>query len=179
MLGLPEVPKATNLPRAGAGSPGERWKCTGEWTRISVRREKRIRVLVEDLAALIAKITAAGFDVKTDEPLEGYERGYVDESVRNRIGSSRNRNWCFRRRGAEARREDSSTTQDPEITFGLDVCDCCLLATAARAATKSTRQILCAQGCRSFPASHVTNCSDRIGDDLVGTSIRRSLLRMS
>jgi hypothetical protein len=40
---------------------------------------------VEDLPALIATLTAAGFAVKADEPLEGYDRAYVDDPFGNRI----------------------------------------------------------------------------------------------
>ena len=41
--------------------------------------------LVEDLAGLKASFAAAGYIVRTDEPLEGYERVYVDNPFGNRL----------------------------------------------------------------------------------------------
>jgi hypothetical protein len=44
-----------------------------------------IRALDHVLPGLVGKIIAAGFFVKTDEPLAGYERVYVDDPFGNRI----------------------------------------------------------------------------------------------
>ena len=41
--------------------------------------------LVEDLPALVRRITDAGFIVARDEPLEGYDRVFVDDPFGNRI----------------------------------------------------------------------------------------------
>jgi hypothetical protein len=41
--------------------------------------------LVDDLAALSAALTKAGYALRTDEPLEGYERVFVDDPFGNRI----------------------------------------------------------------------------------------------
>lgn len=41
--------------------------------------------LVEGLPALRASLEASGYIVKADEPLEGYERIYVDDPFGNRI----------------------------------------------------------------------------------------------
>ena len=40
---------------------------------------------VEDLPALKARLAAAGYRLKDDEPLEGYDRIYVDDPFGNRI----------------------------------------------------------------------------------------------
>ena len=87
VLGIPEVPKPPNL--AGRGGC---WFARGT-LRVHLGVEADFRparkahpaFLVDDLAALVATITAAGFEVKTDEPLEGYERVYVDDPFGNRI----------------------------------------------------------------------------------------------
>ena len=42
-------------------------------------------LLVEDLSALKTLIESAGYAVKTDEPLEGYDRIYVEDPFGNRI----------------------------------------------------------------------------------------------
>ena len=42
-------------------------------------------LLVEGIGALIEKCRAAGYQVVTDEPLEGYTRIYVDDPFGNRI----------------------------------------------------------------------------------------------
>ncbi len=48
-------------------------------------RKSHPAFLVEDLAALLAIMAAAGCVARTDEPLDGYERAYVDDSFGNRI----------------------------------------------------------------------------------------------
>ena len=42
-------------------------------------------LLVENLKALAARCEAAGVEVKTDKPLPGYDRFYVDDPFGNRI----------------------------------------------------------------------------------------------
>jgi hypothetical protein len=42
-------------------------------------------LLVEDLSALKTLIESAGYTVKTDEPLESYDRIYVEDPFGNRI----------------------------------------------------------------------------------------------
>ena len=87
VLGLPEVAKPPNL--AGRGGC---WFARGT-LRVHLGVEADFRparkahpaFLVDDLAALVATITAAGFEVTTAEPLEGYERVYVDDPFGNRI----------------------------------------------------------------------------------------------
>ena len=41
--------------------------------------------LVDDLAELVERITAAGYAVVTDEPLESFDRAYVSDPFGNRI----------------------------------------------------------------------------------------------
>ena len=40
---------------------------------------------MDDLAFLVRTLSNAGFLVKEDKPLEGYERRYVDDPFGNRI----------------------------------------------------------------------------------------------
>jgi catechol 2,3-dioxygenase-like lactoylglutathione lyase family enzyme len=42
-------------------------------------------LLVEDLPALAAALAVAGYRVNADEPLEGYDRAYVEDPFGNRI----------------------------------------------------------------------------------------------
>ena len=41
--------------------------------------------VVEDLPNLVARLERAGYRVVEDQPLEGYERRYVDDPFGNRI----------------------------------------------------------------------------------------------
>jgi catechol 2,3-dioxygenase-like lactoylglutathione lyase family enzyme len=41
--------------------------------------------VVEDLSNLVARLVQAGYRVVEDQPLEGYERRYVDDPFGNRI----------------------------------------------------------------------------------------------
>jgi catechol 2,3-dioxygenase-like lactoylglutathione lyase family enzyme len=87
VLGIPEVPKPPNLARRGGC-----WFVSGA-LKIHLGVENDFRparkahpaLLAQDLAALKAQIQAAGYAVKTDEPLEGYNRIYVDDPFGNRI----------------------------------------------------------------------------------------------
>jgi catechol 2,3-dioxygenase-like lactoylglutathione lyase family enzyme len=87
VLGIPEVPKPSNLAARGGC-----WFVSGN-VKVHLGVESDFRparkahpaFLVENLPALIAAIRSAGFVVKTDEPLAGYERVYVDDPFGNRI----------------------------------------------------------------------------------------------
>ena len=63
VLGIPEVSKPSHL-----GS-----------------RKAHPALLVEDLATLKIAVEAAGFTLRNDQPLEGYDRVYVDDPFGNRI----------------------------------------------------------------------------------------------
>jgi catechol 2,3-dioxygenase-like lactoylglutathione lyase family enzyme len=87
VLGIPEVPKPPNLAARGGC-----WFVRGA-LRIHLGVERDFRaarkahpaLLVEDLAALRVRIEDAGYTCTTDEPLEGYDRVYVDDPFGNRI----------------------------------------------------------------------------------------------
>jgi catechol 2,3-dioxygenase-like lactoylglutathione lyase family enzyme len=87
LLGIPRVPKPANL--AGRG---------GCWfeapaTRIHLGVEEDFRparkahpaLLVEGLEELVETLARSGATVRSDEPLAGYERVYVDDPFGNRI----------------------------------------------------------------------------------------------
>lgn len=87
LLGIPEVPKPSNLAKRGG--------CWFQQDPVKVHlgveadfrpaRKAHPAFLVENLAALSAALTTAGVTVRHDEPLEGYERIYVDDPFGNRI----------------------------------------------------------------------------------------------
>src|SRR5262245_11213762 len=79
VLGIPEVPKPPNLVARGGC-----WFVRGALkvhlgVELDFRpaRKAHPAFLVDDLQTLIGALRSAGFDVKTDEPLAGYERVYV------------------------------------------------------------------------------------------------------
>ncbi len=87
VLGIPEVPKPANLARRG-GCWFQRGTVKihlGIEADFRPARKAHPALLVEDLDALTIRMEAAGFPAKTDEPLAGYERVYVDDPFGNRI----------------------------------------------------------------------------------------------
>ena len=86
-LGIPEVPKPPELARRG-GCWFERDALKihlGVEADFRAARKAHPALLVEDLPQLIAKLERLGYAVKKDEPLEGYQRVYVDDPFGNRI----------------------------------------------------------------------------------------------
>jgi catechol 2,3-dioxygenase-like lactoylglutathione lyase family enzyme len=87
LLGMPEVPKPANLEARG----GCWFACGALKLHLGVEpdfrpaRKAHPAFLVNDLAGLVRRIVDAGFHVSTDEPLEGYERVFVDDPFGNRI----------------------------------------------------------------------------------------------
>ena len=87
LLGLAEVEKPENL-KARGGCWFER-----DGIKVHLGVEKDFRparkahpaFLARDLAGLATKLAAAGVTVKRDEPLEGYDRIYVDDPFGNRV----------------------------------------------------------------------------------------------
>ena len=87
LLGLAQVPKPANLATRGG--------CWFEKDSVKVHigvdadfhpaRRAHPALLVEDLPALVAALTAGGARLTDDEPLEGYDRVYVDDPFGNRI----------------------------------------------------------------------------------------------
>jgi catechol 2,3-dioxygenase-like lactoylglutathione lyase family enzyme len=87
VLGIPEVQKPPNLAKRG-GCWFERGLVKvhlGIETDFHPARKAHPALLVEDLQALKLTLEAAGFRPRTDEPLAGYERFYVDDPFGNRI----------------------------------------------------------------------------------------------
>jgi catechol 2,3-dioxygenase-like lactoylglutathione lyase family enzyme len=87
VLGIPEVQKPLNLAKRGGC-----WFVRGN-LRVHLGVEDDFRparkahpaFLAEDLSAFRKVLERAGFRAKTDEPLEGYDRIYVDDPFGNRI----------------------------------------------------------------------------------------------
>ena len=87
LLGLEEVPKPANLSARGGV-----WFARGD-VRVHLGVEKDFMparkahpaFIVADLAALTAKLGAAGVAANRDEPLEGFDRVYVSDPFGNRI----------------------------------------------------------------------------------------------
>jgi catechol 2,3-dioxygenase-like lactoylglutathione lyase family enzyme len=87
LLGIPEVPKPSNLATRG-GCWFERGTLKlhlGVEADFRPARKAHPAFLVEDLPALVRRITDSGFVVARDEPLEGYDRVFVDDPFGNRI----------------------------------------------------------------------------------------------
>ena len=87
VLGIPEVPKPPNLAKRGGC-----WFVRGALkVHLGVEddfrpaRKAHPAFLVEDLQRLTRLIQSAGYALKEDEPLEGYDRIYVDDPFGNRI----------------------------------------------------------------------------------------------
>jgi catechol 2,3-dioxygenase-like lactoylglutathione lyase family enzyme len=87
LLGLRRVPKPANLALRGG--------CWFEAANVRIHlgvdadfhpaRKAHPALLVEGLGALVAELAAADIAVSSDEPLEGFERVYVDDPFGNRI----------------------------------------------------------------------------------------------
>jgi catechol 2,3-dioxygenase-like lactoylglutathione lyase family enzyme len=87
LLGIPEARKPPNLARRG-GCWFERGTLKvhlGVEADFRPARKAHPAFLVESLAELAAALGRAGHPVRTDEPLEGYARVYVDDPFGNRI----------------------------------------------------------------------------------------------
>jgi catechol 2,3-dioxygenase-like lactoylglutathione lyase family enzyme len=87
VLGLPETPKPPHLAKRGG--------CWFERDALKIHlgveadfrpaRKAHPGLLVSELDALKARLAQAGYALKGDEPLEGYDRVYVDDPFGNRI----------------------------------------------------------------------------------------------
>jgi catechol 2,3-dioxygenase-like lactoylglutathione lyase family enzyme len=87
LLGIAWVPKPEHLARRGGCwfGDGAVKVHLGVEQDFRPARKAHPALLVADLAGLAAKLTAAGLEIKRDEPLEGYDRIYVDDPFGNRI----------------------------------------------------------------------------------------------
>jgi len=87
LLGIPEVPKPANL--AGRGGcwfeSGPLRLHVGVDADFTPARKAHPALLVEDLPALVARLTDAGVAVRPGEPLEGYDRVDIHDPFGNRI----------------------------------------------------------------------------------------------
>ena len=87
LLGLPEVPKPPKLAARG----GCWFEAPGVKVHLGVEADFRAAkkahpaLLVDDLAAMMAVLKAAGLVVKSDDPVDGRNRCYVDDPFGNRI----------------------------------------------------------------------------------------------
>jgi len=87
ILGIPEVVKPPHLAKRG-GCWFERGSLKvhlGVEADFHAAHKAHPAFIVEELAGLSAVIEAAGHRVVKDEPLEGYNRIYVDDPFGNRI----------------------------------------------------------------------------------------------
>jgi len=87
VLGLPETPKPPHLAkRGGCWFESEALKIhLGVEADFRPARKAHPGLLVSELDGLKARLTQAGYALKADEPLEGYDRIYVDDPFGNRI----------------------------------------------------------------------------------------------
>ena len=86
-LGIPEVKKPANLAKRG-GCWFERGALKihlGVEADFRPARKAHPALIVADLGSLSAALGKAGHPVRTDEPLEGYNRVFVDDPFGNRI----------------------------------------------------------------------------------------------
>ena len=87
VLGMPEVAKPPALAARGGvwfRSAGAEIHC-GVEEDFRPARKAHPAFLVRDLAGLSATLGGAGHQVRTEEPLEGHARVYVDDPFGNRI----------------------------------------------------------------------------------------------
>ena len=87
LLGIPEVTKHPHLAARGG--------CWFESSSVKIHlgvdpefrpaRKAHPALLVSDLPRLIESLRSAGVPVRDDEPLDGYDRAYVDDPFGNRI----------------------------------------------------------------------------------------------
>ena len=87
ILGISEQPKPPHLAARG-GCWFERGALKihlGVEKQFVPARKAHPALIVEDLPALVATLKRAGYAVVENEPLEGYDRVYVDDPLGNRI----------------------------------------------------------------------------------------------
>jgi catechol 2,3-dioxygenase-like lactoylglutathione lyase family enzyme len=87
LLGIPETPKPPNLAKRGGCwfVRGALKVHLGVADDFHPARKAHPAFVVEDLSGLKKLLAAVGYSCKTDEPLDGYDRIYVDDPFGNRI----------------------------------------------------------------------------------------------
>jgi catechol 2,3-dioxygenase-like lactoylglutathione lyase family enzyme len=87
LLGICEVQKPANIAKRG-GCCFERGSLKvhfGVEANFLSARKAHLAFIVDDLASLSAALVKAGHPVRTDEPLDGHSRVFVDDPFGNRI----------------------------------------------------------------------------------------------
>ena len=87
LLGLPEQPKPSELAkRGGAWFESETVKVhLGVETPFAPARKAHVAFLVDRVADLAERARAAGYEVRDDEDLPGFERAYIYDPFGNRL----------------------------------------------------------------------------------------------
>lgn len=87
LLGIPRVAKPAHLEARGGCwfERGELKIHLGVEADFRPARKAHPALIVEDLPALVKRLTESGVDVRSDEPLQGYERVYAEDPFGNRI----------------------------------------------------------------------------------------------
>ncbi len=87
ILGIAETPKPPHLAKRGGCwfERGELKLHVGVEADFRPARKAHVALLVTELPALRETLRSSGYTLKEDEPLEGYERIYVDDPFGNRI----------------------------------------------------------------------------------------------
>jgi catechol 2,3-dioxygenase-like lactoylglutathione lyase family enzyme len=87
LLGIPEVPKPASLAaRGGAWFENGHVKVhLGVDSQFRPARKAHPGLLVDDLAALVGRLRAAGYEVVDDAPSDGGRRAYVNDPFGNRL----------------------------------------------------------------------------------------------
>lgn len=87
VLGITQVPKPPHLAVRGGCwfERGDLKIHLGVDSGFRPARKAHPALLVDDLASLIADLAAAGVEVTDDQPLDGYDRVYVDDPFGNRL----------------------------------------------------------------------------------------------
>jgi len=87
LLGITEVPKPPHLAKRGGCwfEDGSLKVHLGVDADFQPARKAHPALMVAGLRTLVADLVNAGVVVKDDEPLEGYDRVYVDDPFGNRI----------------------------------------------------------------------------------------------
>jgi catechol 2,3-dioxygenase-like lactoylglutathione lyase family enzyme len=87
LLGIPEIAKPPHLATRGGCwfERGELKIHLGVESDFRPARKAHPALLVTDLKSLLQKLQAAGCVLQDDEPLQGYQRVYVDDPFGNRI----------------------------------------------------------------------------------------------
>ncbi len=87
VLGIPEVPKPEHLAKRGGCwfEQGTARLHLGAEADFQPAKKAHPALIVDDLAALIAELNAAGFATRPGDYLEGYDRIDVNDPFGNRV----------------------------------------------------------------------------------------------